>query len=146
MMEIKITSFQGPYKFLSNFWMCTVIYEDITYTSSEHAYQAAKTLDIEKRKQIADCKTAGDSKRAGRKLVIRSDWEEVKYQVMLDIVTEKFKDSLLKSWLKNTGNTALVEFNTWHDNVWGNCTCPKCVGIQGQNYLGRILMEVRSKL
>ena len=107
-MEIKITSFQGPYRFLSNFWMCTVKYEGMIFTSSEHAYQAAKTLDMDSRKQIANCKTAGDSKRVGRKLPIRSDWEEVKYQVMLDILTEKFKNPLLRSWLNNTGHAILI--------------------------------------
>ena len=144
-MNNKITSFHGPYRFLSNFWMCTVTYEGITFPSSEHAYQAAKTLNINARKSISNCRTAGDSKREGNKLTRRPDWEEVKYQVMLDILTDKFKREPIRSWLKNTGKVGLTEFNTWHDLIWGVCACSKCKN-QGQNLLGKALMEVRSKL
>jgi len=144
-MEIKIASFQGPYRFLSNFWKCSVVYDGIDFISSEHAYQAAKTLDIKERLQIRDCKTAGDSKRASRKLTIRPDWEEVKYQIMMDILTIKFKNPLLRSWLKNTRNAILEEGNLWHDKFWGVCNCAKCKG-QGQNFLGKALMEVRSRI
>ena len=41
----KITEFQDAYRFLSNFFPAEVIYEDIKYSTAEHAYQAAKTLD-----------------------------------------------------------------------------------------------------
>ena len=40
----------------------------------------------------------------------------------------------------------LIEGNYWHDNYWGNCLCPKCKEIEGQNQLGKILMKVRSTL
>ena len=120
-------------------------YEGIIYPSTEYAYQAAKTLDINKRREIQNCRTPGDAKRTGRNITIRQDWEEIKYIVMLHLVTEKFKHPLLKSWLNNTGTAELVEFNTWHDQIWGVCTCPKCGGI-GENLLGKILMRVRSEL
>ena len=34
----------------------------------------------------------------------------------------------------------------WLSNFWGNCTCPRCRDIDGQNWLGRILMVVREEL
>jgi predicted NAD-dependent protein-ADP-ribosyltransferase YbiA (DUF1768 family) len=37
----------------------------------------------------------------------------------------------------------LVEGNYWHDNYWGNCLCPKCTHIEGQNHLGKLLMKIR---
>ena len=40
-----VTEFQGEYRFLSNFWPAQVVFEGVTYPTSEHAYQAAKTLD-----------------------------------------------------------------------------------------------------
>lgn len=43
-MSNVIDSFSGNYRFLSNFWPCVVTLDDQQYTSTEHAYQAAKTL------------------------------------------------------------------------------------------------------
>ena len=39
----------------------------------------------------------------------------------------------------------LVEGNHWHDNIWGDCSCNKCNGTKGTNYLGKILMTVREE-
>ena len=41
-----ITEFQNQHRFLSNFWRAEVVHEGIAYPSAEHAYQAAKTLDV----------------------------------------------------------------------------------------------------
>ena len=49
-------------------------------------------------------------------------------------------------WLLENGETRIVEYNTWHDNVWGICTCERCeraVVYSPQNTLGEILMEIR---
>ena len=37
----------------------------------------------------------------------------------------------------------LIEGNTWSDNFWGDCHCPKCRGIKGENNLGKLLMKIR---
>src|SRR4051794_21773182 len=47
----KIDSFEGQYRFLSNFFPAEVEFEGMTYPSVEHAYQSAKTTDREMRKQ-----------------------------------------------------------------------------------------------
>src|SRR3954471_9721610 len=70
----RIDSFQGPYRFLSNFWPVTVVYEREKYPSVEHAYQAAKTLSLDDRKRIASLPTAAEAKNEGRKLARRPDW------------------------------------------------------------------------
>lgn len=45
-----IDRFDGTkYRFLSNFWPAIVFYDGLEYPTTEHAYQAAKTLDWEKR-------------------------------------------------------------------------------------------------
>src|SRR5205807_6751720 len=85
----KIPEFQGEYRFLSNFFPAEVIYEGITYPTSEHAYQAAKTLDPEQRKKIAAMKTPAEAKAAGRALMLRDDWETAKFIVMEDVVRYK---------------------------------------------------------
>lgn len=44
-----IERFDGMYKFLSNFYMTPIEYEGLVYPSSEHAFQAAKTLSEKER-------------------------------------------------------------------------------------------------
>jgi predicted NAD-dependent protein-ADP-ribosyltransferase YbiA (DUF1768 family) len=39
----KIDIFKYEWEFLSNFYPCEIVWEGITYASTEHAYQAAKT-------------------------------------------------------------------------------------------------------
>lgn len=54
-----INKFDGKYAFLSNYHPCAVFYEGIEYPSVEHAFQAAKTLDMTQRYEIANIKTPG---------------------------------------------------------------------------------------
>ena len=81
----------------------------------------------------------------GRKVQLRHDWEEVKYRLMVDICYAKFtQNPELKEILLSTGDETLVENTTgWHDNIWGNCECPRCINKEGKNLLGKALMEVR---
>lgn len=141
-----IGSFSGEYEFLSNFHKVDVEYEGIIYPTTEHAFQAAKTMDMGERKRIAALKTPGESKRAGRRVTLRKDWESVKDGIMYDILVKKFSNEDLKKQLLATGDEELVEGTTWHDNYWGNCTCDKCKNIVGRNQLGKTLMRVRDEL
>ena len=72
--------------------------------------------------------------------MLRSDWEDVKFDVMKEIVILKFINPNLKEKLLATKDAELIEGNTWNDRCWGVCD-----GV-GQNNLGRILMEVRELL
>lgn len=139
-----IRQFTHEHRFLSNFWPSHIFHEGIGYPTVEHAYQAAKTLDQSKRIDISRMSTPGDAKRAGRLLEIREDWDKVKFQVMLDLVRIKFGHHGLRESLLGTGAMKLVEGNTWHDNFWGVCSCGKCP--EGENKLGRILMQVREEV
>ena len=146
-MKNWIAKFDGTeYAFLSNFYECQCEFEGVEYITSEHAYQAAKTLDFEKRAMIQNCATPGAAKRMGRRVELREDWEEVKDQVMLDVLHNKFKNNEnMKEKLLATGDAILIEGNVWHDNYWGICSCEKCGGI-GKNMLGTLLMFVRKVL
>lgn len=144
-----IDSFQGYYRFLSNFWVAMVFYDDRAWPSSEHAFQAMKTLDKDQQEAIRVCKSPGAAKKFGRKVTIRGDWDEIKVGIMADIVREKFKQNpLLLRRLLGTGEQILIEGNTWHDQAWGDCNCNKRIECQaqGQNHLGEILMKVREEL
>lgn len=141
-----ISCFDGKWAFLSNFYWNEIEFEGITYPTNEHFFQAMKTLDIDERRQIANCLTPGQAKRMGRRVALRPDWEEVKEDVMFLGLCLKFADEQLADWLVETGDELLVEGTTWHDNEWGNCSCPKCKNIEGKNKLGKLLMKVRSMI
>jgi hypothetical protein len=139
-----IDKFDGKYRFLSNFWPVELFYDDVHFPSVEHAYQAAKTLDPDLRHKISQARTPGEAKRLGRLTTLRSDWELVKFQIMTDLVYDKFLNTELNILLLNTDTAYLEEGNTWHDNYWGVCRCGKCSG--GKNALGFLLMVVRRTL
>ena len=137
----KIESFQGEYRFLSNFWPAEVVFEGIKYPSVEHAYQSAKTLDRSERQKIAAIADPGEAKRAGRALTYRADWEAVKFDVMEQCVRYKFTHHAdLRTKLLATGDAELIEGNDWGDRVWG------VYQGQGENRLGKILMKIRAEL
>lgn len=140
----EISSFSGKHRFLSNFWPAeikifdTVLNREVVWPTAEHAYQAHKTLDAAKREEILNAPTPGRAKRLGQKLSVRSDWEDVRLDVMWTICFLKFHSHPeLMEKLKATGDVEIIEGNTWGDTFWGVCD-----GI-GKNNLGKILMEIR---
>jgi ribA/ribD-fused uncharacterized protein len=150
----KISEFSGEYRFLSNFWYAQVEFDGEFYLTVEHAYQAAKTLDPVARKAFQDRNMRpGNAKRAGRVLAMRPDWEQVKLNIMLELLRKKFEHPTLKGMLLATGDRYLEEGNLWHDNYWGVCRCMRCVNQRNSggfnhesNALGELLMQVREEL
>ena len=140
-----INKFDGKYAFLSNCVESKISFEGLTYPTVEHAFQAAKSLSEEEQAAISIAKTPGIAKRLGRKVVLRPDWEEVKIEVMRQCLAKKFEHPDLYAKLLATGDEELVEGNHWHDNFWGVCSCEQCQS-QGLNYLGKLLVELRSEL
>lgn len=141
-----IDKFDGEYAFLSNFYDATIQYDGTFYKNNEAAFQAQKTLDDKEKAKFAELNPA-QAKRLGRKIKLRSDWEIIKGQIMYEVCFAKFtQNEDLKKKLLSTDGHHLIEGNYWHDNTWGNCTCEKCVSIQGQNRLGVILMKIREEL
>jgi N-glycosidase YbiA len=134
-----INSFTNEYRFLSNFWPCDIHYESMLYPSVEHAYQAAKTLDIKKRCEISILPTPGQAKRAGKKVVLRPDWEKVKLSIMEELIQQKFENDDLRKKLQETFPKDLIEGNTWGDIYWGVCDG------KGENHLGKLLMNLRDR-
>lgn len=139
----------GKPTFLSNFYIHPLIYKGKIWQSSEAAFQAEKTLDEDLREQIRMARTPAASKKMGRAVHLREDWEEVKYQVMKNVCRAKFSDAKMVKLLLATWNAYLIEGNTWCDNVYGICVlsgCYKCEAKIGRNILGKVLMEIRKEL
>ena len=140
----EVFAFIGKYRFLSNFCRSPIKYKGKTYKTAEHLYQALKTKNRKQRAMIRKCKTPRDAKRKGQNILLRSDFQQVKNNLMLMVVRLKFlQNPMLKIWLKNTKDKKLTEGNRWHDNYWGDCSCSKCKKIKGQNQLGKTLMKIR---
>lgn len=138
--EHNIKGFFDNYRFLSNFEPCDVLFDGIIYPSSENAYQAAKSLDTEVRKKFVDISST-ESKKLGKIVEIRTDWNNIKLDIMYSIVFDKFtRNSKLGDQLIETGDKYLEETNYWKDTFWGVCN-----GV-GKNWLGRILMDVRQQI
>ncbi len=135
-----IDQFKGKYRFLSNFFPALCNYEGIVYPTVEHAYQAAKTTDVYSREVIAGALTAQEAKALGKSVVMREDWDQVKLQVMEDLLRLKFSNREVANLLRLTGSEELVEGNWWGDRFWGVC------GGKGENHLGKLLMKIRTEL
>jgi len=153
-----ICSFQGEYRFLSNFYVLQNSWSFLHHScpTTEHGYQLSKTLDVNERIKIANS-SLKDVKKLGREVTLRPDWDEVKVSIMYKILMSKFKDPELRDKLISTEDALLIEGNTWHDNFWGfhvqsydefdeinydtkHILCsPNCA----HNQLGKLLMMVR---
>ena len=138
--ENEISFFDGEYSFLSNFYEHPIEYDGLIYPTNEHAFQAAKVLDIEQREKIRNESSPSRAKFAGRHVKLRNDWEQVKVDIMYEICKKKFEDKDLRQKLLDTGDKILIEGNTWNDDFWGKCTD------NGKNNLGLILMRIRDEI
>jgi ribA/ribD-fused uncharacterized protein len=131
-----IDSFRGDFGFLSNFHEASIWIDGLRYPSVEHAYQSMKVGGSE---TIREARSPGVAKNLGRAMPMVPDWDNKKVDVMRRLVREKFKNPLLRAMLVATADATLVEGNTWNDRFWGVCRGT------GQNWLGKILMEIREE-
>lgn len=134
-----IDNFSGKTMWLSNFFLAPVYAYGLLYPANEHAYHAAKCVYFGQRADF-QVLTAADSKKHSKAIEVRSDWHDIKFDVMLRLTRQKFYlHKTLRDRLEKTGDQELIEGNTWGDIYWGVCQ-----GV-GQNNLGKILMQVRQE-
>lgn len=133
-----ISEFRGKYYFLSNFYSSPVYYRGMTFRNAEAAFHAQK--DRSRASEFTRLNPS-EAKRLGRRVRLRCDWDDVKDNVMFEVVMAKFGGSqTLTDALLATGDEKLVEGNTWGDRYWGVCDG------KGLNKLGGILERVRDNL
>ena len=140
---------------LSNFYSCSFVYNNTSFTSGEQAFQAQKALstgrDDTARKIMRedDCltiKKLGDLIKPPQ----GSTWFLERDKIMKSVLLAKFsQNEVLLGKLQDTGNCNLVEAT--RDNYWGagiNLSDPtmKNNNWPGQNKLGTLLSEVREQL
>lgn len=81
------------------------------------------------------------AKNEGQSLQLREDWEDAKVRIMGEILMDKFtRNADLKEKLLSTGDKYLEESNWWNDTFWG------VYKSKGENWLGKILMAVRTDI
>ena len=80
---------------LDNFLVCSFEYNGQTYTSAEHAFQAAKFTDKKYCEKIRLAKSGGDAWSLGntREIPLRGDWELIKVKVMYEANLAKFQQN-----------------------------------------------------
>lgn len=139
-MKICFNSKTRETAFLSNFYAALVDYEGLRYPSVEHAYQAAKTLDLELRLAIAQAPSAIEAKRMGGLARLQPDWDSIKIGVMRDLLEIKFRDPDLRARLLATQGALLSHKAPW-DGFWGDGPNGR-----GQDLLGTLLMDLRDRL
>jgi len=153
----RIDFFDGTaHDFLSNFHAAEPIeYDGRLWPTTEHAFQAMKTLDFNYRRKISLTKGPGAAKGLGQRAAfvkhgveLRPDWDTVKFGHMLDLLRIKFAQSKMRKLLLGTGDAELVEGNVWNDTCWGVEYFPRQNGRLGvgTNHLGRQLMRVRAEI
>lgn len=139
-----MNSFRGTLGFLSNFYASPFTDFGVEWPTVEHFFAAQKTTDPVEREAVRQCKTPGQAKRMGREVTLRPDWNDIKLSTMwIGLCLKFYQNPELKARLIATGDRPLVENNSWHDNLWGNCTCDRC-SHPGQNILGKYLMDIRN--
>lgn len=138
----KIEGFFNDHRFLSNFWRCQIVFQGIQFQSVETAYQAVKSDQRDDWERMSKL-SASEAKIAGKKLKLRDGWNDIKLIIMYDLLWQKFAaphNQDLRAQLLSTGDLWLEEQNTWGDTYWGVCKG------NGQNNLGKLLMQIRAQL
>lgn len=153
-----IDSFRGENFFLSNMYPLekSILTGRISAQSAEQAYQAAKFVDPDTHQRVAwaSAETRGFGERldgiaaknmahelidAGEPTI--PDWQEIKREVMYEVVRRKFiANPGIRGLLIATGTEPLVGGNDWGDMFWGRDSETG----QGKNHLGLILEQVRN--
>ncbi|WP_281886537.1 NADAR family protein [Paenibacillus sp. YYML68] len=143
MYQINFYQTDRPYGCFSNFSNHPIKVENKIWPTSEHYFQGMKFKNTEHEELIRLASTPMEAATMGRdrSRPLRSDWEQIKDEVMRIAVKAKISQNIsVRNILLSTGNCIIVE-HTKNDSYWadgGDGT--------GKNMLGLILMEVRNSL
>lgn len=154
-----IREFKGPHAWASNFAPCRFTHLDIEYESTEAFFQAwkfsavdmlkikvgNKFIEVNAREYVSKL-PPGKAKRMGKKAKLCWNWDVIRVDVMELALDYKYNQPYYKSLLLKTDDALMIEGNCWHDNFWGDCSCPKCEHIKGANMLGKLTMRKRDAL
>lgn len=140
---------EPQYGALSNLFARPIEVNGVHYRSAEHAIKALQARNDEVRSWILNAPSPALAAAAGGALTAAESvdgWDEIKLDVMGRILEAKFSQHEdLAMLLLSTGDRAIVELALTDDEVnrfWSEIEGSGA----GENWLGRMLMEVRTKL
>ncbi|AKM80189.1 TPA: DUF1768 domain-containing protein [Candidatus Saccharibacteria bacterium] len=140
---ISIPYYETSYFIFHNFSAHAIKIDGVIYPTAEHAFHAQKFESEELRSRIVACPSPIAAFTLGKELKPqhRSDWNEVKVDVLTNIIRQKaLQNPDVKEALLRTGVEEIVEVNP-KDSFWGSGADGK-----GWNYTGKILMKIREEL
>ncbi len=113
------------------------------YHTVEHYFQSKKFSNSNHVLQILQSNSAKEAFQTARTLNAHKlpQWEQVKYGIMKEALQGKFKEQELLCLLYFTGKALLYE-HTEKDTYWADGG----FGGEGQNHLGKLLMELRNEI
>lgn len=128
----------------------------VTLHWSEQYLMLRKALlfrDAAQAVKIIAAESPGSVKNLGRgvKNFDEAVWVDVRLEIMINGLLEKFKDPVLRQYLLDTGDATIVECSPT-DKIWGiglslgAIECFQRDKWQGLNLLGQALMEVRERI
>ena len=136
-----INQFKGEYDFLSNRFGCRFVWQGLQYGNAEAAFQSSKCMDASERKAYAGC-SADKAALKGREQAPFPGWEDARLNIMGSILRAKFEQNpFLMKKLTDTGSCILINGNNKQETYWG----VDLYSWQGENHLGRIIMDIRDK-
>ena len=143
---------------LSQMYECSFSPDGFMYYNSMEQYMHAQKADLfgdkETFKKIMNAESPEECKRLGRQVrgFSQEIWDQNKYNIIVEGNLAKFSDNpKLKEYLLSTGDAILAEASP-SDKIWGiGMSKDAAAGKteeqwQGQNLLGKALMEVRARL
>lgn len=148
----------NEYGIFSNFYPCEIVYEDMTFYSSEQLFMYFKCLMFDKKNtvllnNIINERSPKKVKNFGRNVRNYQDdvWEKERFDKMYTAIYLKFtQNEELREILLDTGNAKLYEASPY-DKIWGiglskrdALKTPK--KYYARNLLGKCLMKLREEL
>ena len=131
--------FRGKYYFLSNFYPAKITYRGFNFNSVEHGYQAFKAIYEEDFRKIQYAKSSKSAKRLGSLIPVRDDWDDIKLNIMYNLLEEKFSILYFKERLLEI-DEPIIEENDWGDTFWG------VYNGKGENNLGKLLTKIKNEI
>lgn len=136
-----INQFKNEYSFLSNLFPCRFVWQGLTYENAEAAFQSSKCKNVAERKVYVRCSPV-KAVLKGKEQIPYTGWEDERMEIMESILKAKFEQNIaLMGKLINTRDFVLINGNNKKDTFWG----VDLYSWQGENQLGRILMNIRDK-
>lgn len=135
--------YQGPWYMLSNFAAFAVLWRNVLWPTSEHAYQAAKFDDVEIQIEIRLATSPHTAKLIANKYLGRRlpDWDSHRLAIMEEILRAKLdQHEIIQERLLRAAGRVIIE-DSPIDPFWGRGR-----DYNGLNHLGKIWMKLCDEL